>query len=107
MARGDARERAGKLIAQFGLENRADHPAARLSTGERQRTALARAMLNRPKLLLADEPTGNLDADNAVRVLDGLRDFARDGGAVLLVTHDDSATARADRVLLLEGGAVG
>ena len=104
---GDARERAGELIAQFGLENRADHPAARLSTGERQRTALARAMLNRPKLLLADEPTGNLDADNAVRVLDGLRDFARDGGAVLLVTHDDSATARADRVLLLEGGAVG
>lgn len=100
-------ERAKELIAHFRLSERMGHVSGALSTGERQRTALARALMNDPQLLLADEPTGNLDADNAVRVLDGLRDFARDGGAVLLVTHDDSATARADRVLLLEGGAVG
>ena len=100
----DASERAEKLIAQFGLRSRAHHPTARLSTGERQRTALARALLNRPKLLLADEPTGNLDADNAGGVMAGLSDFAKNGGAVLLVTHDDNAAARADRVVLLKDG---
>ncbi len=100
----DAPERAEKLIAQFGLRSRAHHPTARLSTGERQRTALARALLNRPKLLLADEPTGNLDADNAGGVMAGLSDFAKNGGAVLLVTHDDNAAARADRVVLLKDG---
>lgn len=101
---GDAPERAEKLIARFGLGSRAHHPTARLSTGERQRTALARALLNRPRLLLADEPTGNLDADNAERVMAGLSDFAKNGGAVLLVTHDNNATDRADRVLLLKDG---
>ena len=100
----DAPERAEKLIAQFGLRSRAHHPTARLSTGERQRTALARALLNRPKLLLADEPTGNLDADNAGGVMAGLSDFAKNGGAVLLVTHDDNAAARAARVVLLKDG---
>ena len=100
----DAPERAEKLIAQFGLRSRAHHPTARLSTGERQRTALARALLNRPKLLLADEPTGNLDADNAGGVMAGLSDFAKNGGAVLLVTHDGNAAARADRVVLLKDG---
>ena len=100
----DAPERAEKLIAQFGLRSHAHHPTARLSTGERQRTALARALLNRPKLLLADEPTGNLDADNAGGVMAGLSDFAKNGGAVLLVTHDDNAAARADRVVLLKDG---
>ena len=100
----DAPERAEKLIAQFGLRSRAHHPTARLSTGERQRTALARALLNRPKLLLADEPTGNLDADNAGGVMAGRSDFAKNGGAVLLVTHDDNAAARADRVVLLKDG---
>ena len=100
----DAPERAEKLIAQFGLRSRAHHPTARLSTGERQRTALARALLNRPKLLLADDPTGNLAADNAGGVMAGLSDFAKNGGAVLLVTHDDNAAARADRVVLLKDG---
>ena len=101
---GDARERAEELIARFGLGDRADHPTARLSTGERQRTALARALLNQPKLLLADEPTGNLDVDNAGKVLAGLSDFAKTGGAVLLVTHDDNSATRADRVVWLKDG---
>jgi len=99
-----AQERAEELIAQFGLSHRAHHPTARLSTGERQRTALARALLNRPKLLLADEPTGNLDADNTGEVLIGLSEFAKTGGAVLLVTHDDNAATRATRVILLKEG---
>ena len=75
---------------------------AELSTGEKQRTALARALLNRPKLLLADEPTGNLDQENGQAVLGYLREFARDGGAVLLATHDPRAAEYAHRVIRLE-----
>ena len=101
----DPVKRADSLIEQFGLTDRADHVPAELSTGERQRTALARALLNQPKLILADEPTGNLDPDNAVVVLDALSQFAQDGGAVLLVTHDAAAADRADRVLHMRDGA--
>ncbi len=93
----DCRERAGQLASQFGLNDRLHHVPSQLSTGERQRTALARALLNRPKLVLADEPTGNLDGDNARAVLTALADFARAGGAVLLVTHDPLAAEHAVR----------
>ncbi len=100
----EARTRARELITHFRLEDRADHVPAELSTGERQRTALARALLNRPKLLLADEPTGNLDPDNARVVLAYLEEFAHHGGAVLLVTHDAAALSLADRTLRLRVG---
>ena len=102
----DAPARADELICRLGLEARRDHRSAELSTGERQRVALARALLGGPMIVLADEPTGNLDADNAAAVLQHLTDFARAGGAVLLVTHDASAAARADRVLQLSAGAI-
>ncbi|MCI0457069.1 MAG: ABC transporter ATP-binding protein [Gemmataceae bacterium] len=95
----DARDRAEQLLTTFGLAHRARHVPAELSTGERQRTALARALLNRPQLLLADEPTGNLDRDNSEIVLGHLSDFARSGGSVLLVTHDPEAAARAQRIV--------
>jgi len=78
---------AEELIERFGLTARSHHLPGQLSSGERQRCALARALLNRPKLLLADEPTGNLDPDNARLVLESLRRFADQGGGVLLVTH--------------------
>lgn len=97
----DARARAEELMARFGLQARRHHVPGELSTGERQRTALARALLNRPRLLLADEPTGNLDGENAAIVLAHLREFAQAGGAVLLVTHEDAAAARADRIVRL------
>jgi ABC-type lipoprotein export system ATPase subunit len=97
----DARSRAFELIERFGLSPRLHHVPAELSTGERQRTALARALLHRPKLLLADEPTGNLDSANADLVLRSLEDFANGGGTVLLVTHDPTAAARAQRSLHL------
>lgn len=102
----DAKSRAAELLAKFGLESRAHHVPAELSTGERQRTALARALLNRPKLILADEPTGNLDRENATIVLRHLKEFARDGGAVLLVTHDHNALAFADRVERIREGRI-
>jgi putative ABC transport system ATP-binding protein len=99
-----AKARARELVREFGLESRAAHKPGALSTGERQRVALARALLNGPKLLLADEPTGNLDPANATAVLDHLAAFARAGGAVLLATHDAQAAARANRILPMKAG---
>lgn len=100
----DAGKRAEALLAQFGLSGRSSHVPAELSTGERQRTALARALLNAPKLLLADEPTGNLDEENGRLVLKALADFARQGGAVLLVTHDHKVAEFAGRILKMKNG---
>jgi len=99
-----ARIRASELLGKFGLGERIHHTPSKLSSGERQRCALARALLNRPMLLLADEPTGNLDPDNATIVLEAMRSFANDGGAVLLVTHDDRAAAYADIQLCMNQG---
>jgi putative ABC transport system ATP-binding protein len=98
------RERAGELIARFGLQERARHLPSELSTGERQRTALARALLNQPKVLLADEPTGNLDSENAETVWKCLHRFADEGGTVLVVTHDDSVAQHSRQVLRLANG---
>jgi len=100
----EASERTQKLISRFGLDDRADHIPARLSTGERQRTALARALLNEPKVIMADEPTGNLDEDNAQTVFGYLSQYVGDGGCVLLVTHDDRAAAHATRTLQMNQG---
>lgn len=97
-------DRAATLLEQFGLADRLQHRPGQLSTGERQRVAMARALLNEPCLLLADEPTGNLDEENANRVLDELSKFADRGGAVMLVTHDPRAASRAQQQInLLEG----
>ncbi len=100
----NAQDRAVALLRQFNLEDRAAHVPAELSTGERQRTALARALMHEPTLLLADEPTGNLDPENADAVLQALKDFAQSGGAVLLVTHDDRAAGAADDVMHMDLG---
>jgi len=103
-----ARERAEQLLDQFGISSRARHLPADLSTGERQRTALARALLNEPRLLLADEPTGNLDPDNAAALLAYIADFARTGGAALVVTHSNVAKAYAGQIMeMSEGRAIG
>ena len=103
-ANGDTRSRALDFAKQFGLTERLHHVPAALSTGERQRVALARALLNKPKLLLADEPTGNLDEKNGQRVMRCLAEFAENGGAVLLVTHEPRAGEHASRILQMEGG---
>lgn len=98
----DAPARARELLDRFNLSHRIHHVPAELSTGERQRVALVRAILNRPQVLLADEPTGNLDEANAETVLEHLAAFADNGGAVLLVTHDAAAAARAHRIVELK-----
>jgi len=102
----DLTHRTNELIDQLGIGHRRDHVPSQLSSGERQRTALARALLRKPKLLLADEPTGNLDGENAQGVLEEIGRFAQAGGAVLLVTHSDQASASAKRVLAMSDGLV-
>ena len=99
-------ESAMQLIERFGLAERVHHVLAELSTGERQRTALARAFINSPSLILADEPTGNLDRENAEIVIRSLVEFADTGGSVLLVTHDAYAVQYATRTLRFEKGRV-
>ena len=100
----NSHEEAKQLIERFGLTERVHHVLAELSTGERQRTALARAFINSPNLILADEPTGNLDRENAEIVIKSLVEFANMGGSVFLVTHDAYAVQYATRSLHLENG---
>jgi len=101
-----ARSRAAKLLDKFQLTHRLGHRPAELSAGERQRVAIARALVNRPQLILADEPTGNLDPDNAAAVLDLLAEFHREGGTILLVTHEQQAVGYAQRTIRLCNGAI-
>ncbi len=94
-----AKERILDLIKELGLKDRMHHTPAELSAGEKQRTALARALLYDPLVILADEITGNLDHENASIVLDKLKDYTRSGGTVLLVTHDEKVFSYADRII--------
>jgi len=103
-ARADAGERGRELVDRLGLRDVADSPPSRLSGGEQQRFAIARALVNDPVLLLADEPTGNLDVEAGAEVLRLLRAGAADGCAVVMVTHEAAAAAIADRVLTLRDG---
>ncbi len=103
-AHPDAVARARDLVDRLGLRPVAGSPPSQLSGGEQQRFAIARALVNDPAVLLADEPTGNLDLESGAEVLRLLRAGADEGRAVVLVTHDAAATAVADRVLALEGG---
>ncbi|MCP4455670.1 MAG: ABC transporter ATP-binding protein [Planctomycetes bacterium] len=96
--------RAARLMDRFGLKDRAHHRVSALSIGERQRTALARALVCDPKLILADEPTGNLDPDNSDEVLGALDEFASQGGAVILVTHDPDINRYASRRVHMSEG---
>jgi lipoprotein-releasing system ATP-binding protein len=107
VARRKARARAKELLALVGLEARADHRPARLSGGEQQRVALVRALANAPRVLLGDEPTGNLDVHTADEVTSALIDLVRRTGlAALIATHNLDLARRMDRVLSLEEGVI-
>ncbi len=107
IARKEARKRAAELLAWLGLESRANHRPGELSGGEQQRVAIARALANAPRLLLADEPTGNLDPTTADEVLDVLLKLTRGAGlAALIATHNPALAARMDRTLRVMDGQV-
>jgi lipoprotein-releasing system ATP-binding protein len=106
-SRSEARRRATELLGMVGLENRATHRPARLSGGEQQRVAIVRALANSPRVMLGDEPTGNLDQHTAAEVTNALLDIVRRTGlAALIATHNLDLARRLDRVLVLEDGLV-
>jgi putative ABC transport system ATP-binding protein len=104
---GGATARARDLLERVGLGDRMHHFPSQLSGGEQQRVAIARAFSNAPRILFADEPTGNLDTDTGARIVELLESLNRESGAtVVLVTHDPALAARAQRVIRLSDGAV-
>mgnify|MGYP000911821750 CR=1 FL=1 len=104
---GPAEERAGQLLSALGLAERLGHRPSQLSGGEQQRVAVARALANKPVLVLADEPTGNLDEKTADRVLEQFLELVRtQGSAALVATHNDRLAQRMDRIVRLHEGVL-
>ncbi|MBU2179999.1 MAG: ABC transporter ATP-binding protein [Gammaproteobacteria bacterium] len=102
----DIRQRATDLLQQVGLAERIQHKPAELSGGQRQRVAIARALMNQPKVLLADEPTGNLDSQTTLEVMALLEALNQQGQTLILVTHEPEIARRARRCLVLRDGEV-
>ncbi len=107
LSRKEAKERAAQLLDYMRIGHRADHRPAELSGGEQQRVAIARAVANAPLILLADEPTGNLDPETASYVFDALEALVRQSGlAALIATHNHELAGRMDRRVTIEGGKI-
>ncbi len=102
----EARERAVSLLHRFGLDHRMLHRPRELSGGERQRAAIARALVNKPEVLLADEPTGNLDEATGSEILDVLHGLHQDGLSIVMVTHEQQIADRGTTVIRLRNGVV-
>lgn len=106
LAARQQRERATELLERVGLGDRLQHKPSELSTGQQQRVALARTLANQPPVILADEPTGNLDPASRSRVLDFFGELQREGHTIIIVTHDPAAAERAGRKLVLSDGTI-
>ena len=94
------------LVDRLGLADRLDHLPNQLSGGQQQRVSIGRALITRPSLLLADEPTGNLDSQNGAEIMELFHQFHRDGQTLVLITHDESIAAQAQRILQIQDGAL-
>jgi putative ABC transport system ATP-binding protein len=103
---GDRRKRAEEVLEQVGLAERMGYRPSQLSGGEQQRVAIARALANEPTILLADEPTGNLDSKTGQEILRLFQDLHRGGTTVLIVTHDESVAAAAQRIIKIKDGEI-
>ena len=106
MAKKQAKNRAKELLEQFGLQHRVNHKPFQLSGGERQRVAVARALMNSPKLLLADEPTGNLDSETGNGILNIFEQLHNAGQTIVMVTHDDRIAKKAQKIITLADGKI-
>jgi len=106
MPESEARERARETLTRVGLGHRLDRRPPELSGGEQQRVAIARALAGRPRLVWADEPTGNLDSEMATSVMDLLCELHTEGLTLILITHDPSVGARADRLITVKDGEI-
>jgi putative ABC transport system ATP-binding protein len=106
MRAGERRQRVNEALERVGMAHRAKHLPSQLSGGQQQRVAVARALAGRPLILLADEPTGNLDSANGEAVMELLRDLHRDGATVCMVTHDPRYARHADRTVQLFDGRI-
>ena len=103
---GEQKVKAEKILKELGLGERINHKPYALSAGEKQRAAVARALINDPKIILADEPTGNLDPENAAEVMRIFSQFKENGGTVVVVTHGTEANKYADRIIFLKNGKI-
>lgn len=99
-------ERAGEVLADVGLSDRMDHRPNQLSGGQRQRVAVGRALVNKPSIILADEPTGNLDSKTSLEIMQLFDDIHKAGNTVILVTHEEDIAAHAQRVIRLRDGVI-
>jgi putative ABC transport system ATP-binding protein len=99
-------DRATEVLTQVGLDDRMDHKPNQLSGGQRQRVAVARALVNKPSIILADEPTGNLDSKTSVEIMNLFNEIHANGNTVILVTHEEDIAAYAHRVIRLRDGII-
>lgn len=102
----EAKIRASELLEKFGLANRLDHFPSQMSGGEQQRVAIARALINHPSIILADEPTGNLDSKSGNEILNVLTQLHKEGNTIIVVTHDPNVASKAHKIIKIQDGRI-
>ncbi len=106
MSKKDRTQRAEEVLTDVGLADRMDHKPNQLSGGQRQRVAVGRALVNKPSIILADEPTGNLDSKTSEEIMDLLDEIHKNGNTVIVVTHEEDIAAKAHRIIRLIDGMI-
>ena len=105
-SQSDIKERAREVLAKVGLEHRLHHTPGQLSGGEQQRVTIARSLINNPPIILADEPTGNLDSENGGETMKTFDRLVKEGKTIVLITHDSEVAEHADRIISIRDGKI-